>query len=64
MSAPVAATQAAPPAVPGRCRPLSGTGIPTTFPHGLLRHAAERSDAPALREKEYGICRCMASWYS
>ncbi len=27
----------------------------TTFPHLLLRHAAERPDAPALREKEYGI---------
>lgn len=27
----------------------------TTFPHMLLKHAAERPDAPALREKEYGI---------
>ena len=27
----------------------------TTFPHLLLKHAAERPDAPALREKEYGI---------
>jgi len=26
-----------------------------TFPQLLLQHAAERSDAPALREKEYGI---------
>ena len=26
-----------------------------TFPHLLLKHAAERPDAPALREKEYGI---------
>ncbi|MEX8193851.1 AMP-dependent synthetase/ligase [Comamonas guangdongensis] len=27
----------------------------TTFPHLLLKHATERPDAPALREKEYGI---------
>ncbi|KQO26199.1 long-chain fatty acid--CoA ligase [Acidovorax sp. Leaf76] len=27
----------------------------TTFPQLLLRHAAERPTAPALREKEYGI---------
>ena len=27
----------------------------TTFPHLLLKHAAERPEAPALREKEYGI---------
>ena len=27
----------------------------TTFPKLLLQHAAERPDAPALREKEYGI---------
>ncbi|MCB1978653.1 MAG: AMP-binding protein, partial [Burkholderiaceae bacterium] len=27
----------------------------STFPQLLLRHAAERPDAPALREKEYGI---------
>ncbi|MCD2511010.1 AMP-dependent synthetase/ligase [Comamonas endophytica] len=27
----------------------------TTFPHLLQKHAAERPDAPALREKEYGI---------
>lgn len=27
----------------------------TTFPHLLLEHAAQRPDAPALREKEYGI---------
>ena len=27
----------------------------TTFPHLLLKHAAERPDAPAMREKEYGI---------
>ncbi|MDD2610261.1 MAG: AMP-binding protein [Giesbergeria sp.] len=27
----------------------------TTFPQLLLQHAAERPDAPALREKEYGI---------
>ena len=27
----------------------------TTFPRLLLEHAAQRPDAPALREKEYGI---------
>ena len=27
----------------------------TTFPHLLLQHASQRPDAPALREKEYGI---------
>lgn len=27
----------------------------TTFPHLLLKHAAERPEAAALREKEYGI---------
>lgn len=27
----------------------------TTFPHLLLKHAADRPDAPALREKEFGI---------
>jgi long-chain acyl-CoA synthetase len=27
----------------------------TTFPALLLKHAAERPDAPAMREKEYGI---------
>ena len=27
----------------------------TTFPQLLLKHAAERPDAAALREKEYGI---------
>ena len=26
-----------------------------TFPQMLLKHAAERPDAAALREKEYGI---------
>ena len=33
----------------------------TTFPQLLLRHAAERPDAPALREKEYGIWQAH-SW--
>ncbi len=27
----------------------------TTFPRLMLKHAAERPTAPALREKEYGI---------
>jgi long-chain acyl-CoA synthetase len=29
--------------------------VQTTFPRLLLEHAAKRPDAPALREKEYGI---------
>jgi long-chain acyl-CoA synthetase len=33
----------------------------TTFPHLLLKHASERPDAPALREKEYGIWQTW-SW--
>jgi long-chain acyl-CoA synthetase len=33
----------------------------TTFPHLLLKHAAERPNAPALREKEYGIWQTW-SW--
>lgn len=33
----------------------------TTFPRLLLRHAAERADAPAMREKEYGIWQAT-SW--
>ncbi|TDP62734.1 AMP-dependent synthetase/ligase [Roseateles toxinivorans] len=33
----------------------------TTFPRLLLAHAAQRPDAPALREKEYGIWQAL-SW--
>ncbi|HEV7912539.1 MAG TPA: AMP-binding protein, partial [Albitalea sp.] len=33
----------------------------TTFPRLLLDHAAQRPDAPALREKEYGIWQ-TTSW--
>ncbi len=33
----------------------------TTFPRLLLTHAAERPDAPAMREKEYGIWQAH-SW--
>jgi long-chain acyl-CoA synthetase len=33
----------------------------TTFPQLLLRHAARRADAPAMREKEYGIWQTL-SW--
>ena len=33
----------------------------TTFPALLLRHAAERGAAPAMREKEYGIWQTL-SW--
>ena len=35
----------------------------TTFPRLLLKHAAERPDAPAMREKEYGIWQAH-SWSS
>ena len=35
----------------------------TTFPRLLLQHAAERPDAPAMREKEYGIWQAH-SWAS
>jgi len=35
--------------------------MPITFPHLLLKHAAERPDAPAMREKEYGIWQAH-SW--
>ena len=35
----------------------------TTFPQLLLKHAAERPDAPAMREKEYGIWQAH-SWAS
>ncbi|HVK33564.1 MAG TPA: AMP-binding protein [Burkholderiaceae bacterium] len=35
--------------------------MPTTFPRLLLEHANARPDAPALREKEYGIWQTL-SW--
>lgn len=35
--------------------------MPTTFPRLLQEHAAQRPDAPALREKEYGIWQTL-SW--
>ena len=35
----------------------------TTFPKLLMKHAAERPDAPAMREKEYGIWQAH-SWSS
>ena len=35
----------------------------TTFPRLLMKHAAERPDAPAMREKEYGIWQAH-SWSS
>ncbi len=34
----------------------------TTFPRLMLKHAAERPTAPALREKEYGIWQ-TTSWF-
>ena len=36
-----------------------GIGMQTTFPRLLLKHAAERPQSPALREKEYGIWQAM-----
>ncbi len=35
--------------------------MPTTFTHLLLQHAAQRPDAAALREKEFGIWQTL-SW--
>jgi len=35
--------------------------VSTTFPRLLLAHAAQRPNAPALREKEYGIWQAL-SW--
>ena len=35
--------------------------MPSTFPALLLKHAAERGAAPAMREKEYGIWQTL-SW--
>ena len=35
----------------------------TTFPRLMLEHARQRPDAPALREKEYGIWQAV-SWAS
>lgn len=35
--------------------------MPSTFPRLLLEHAKQRPDAPALREKEYGIWQTL-SW--
>ena len=33
--------------------------VQTTFPRLLLEHAKARPDAPALREKEYGIWQTL-----
>jgi long-chain acyl-CoA synthetase len=35
--------------------------VQTTFPRLLLKHAAERPNAPAMREKEFGIWQAL-SW--
>jgi long-chain acyl-CoA synthetase len=35
--------------------------VQTTFPRLMQHHARQRPDAPALREKEYGIWQ-MTSW--
>jgi long-chain acyl-CoA synthetase len=39
----------------------TGYVMQTTFPRLMLKHAAERPSAPALREKEYGIWQ-TTSW--
>lgn len=39
----------------------TATVVTTTFPRLMLEHAAQRPDAPALREKEYGIWQTL-SW--
>ena len=39
----------------------SATAEASTFPRLLLKHATERPDAPAMREKEYGIWQTR-SW--
>jgi long-chain acyl-CoA synthetase len=38
----------------------TGYVMQTTFPRLMLKHAAERPSAPALREKEYGIWQTTA----
>jgi long-chain acyl-CoA synthetase len=38
-------------------------GPQTTFPQRLLQHATDRPEAPAMREKEYGIWQTL-SWAS
>lgn len=38
----------------------TGYVMQTTFPRLMLKHAAERPNAPALREKEYGIWQTTA----
>ena len=40
---------------------MATTAAAQTFPQLLLEHAARRPDAPALREKEYGIWQTL-SW--
>jgi long-chain acyl-CoA synthetase len=37
----------------------TGPVMQTTFPRWMLKHAAERPTAPAMREKEYGIWQTM-----
>ena len=39
----------------------TATVVTTTFPRLMLEHAAQRPDAPALREKEFGIWQTL-SW--
>ncbi|MBL0123387.1 MAG: AMP-binding protein [Betaproteobacteria bacterium] len=46
--------------MPGMAPPVP-VASPTTFPRLLLKHAAERGDRPALREKDLGIWQTF-SW--
>src|SRR5262245_36835717 len=39
--------------------PMQGPGTETTFPQLLAQHAAQRPDAAAMREKEYGIWQAL-----
>ena len=49
--------------VQSKCGPEHNRAKPetmqTTFPRLLLKHAIERPDAPAMREKEYGIWQAL-----
>ena len=47
--------------MPGALPASRPTTVQTTFPRLLLEHAAARPNAPALREKEFGIWQTL-SW--
>jgi long-chain acyl-CoA synthetase len=54
-------TAPAMPDIPWWPRSTQETRMQTTFPRLLLEHAQKRPDAPAMREKEYGIWQ-TTSW--